>query len=98
MTLAVWLLLGALTASFVAGFLLWTENRFLRRKNKHMSAVFDRLTAVVPVLEAEVASLKDQVDHPPVTGTSDAELEPLVARLETLANPPTVPAPPPVTA
>jgi hypothetical protein len=97
MTLAVWLLLGALAASFVAGFLLWTENRFLRRKNKHMSAVLDRFTAVVPVLEAEVASLKEQVAHPPVTGTSDAELEPLVARLEALTSA-TIPAPPPVTA
>jgi hypothetical protein len=97
MTLAVWLLLSALAASFVAGFLLWTENRFLRRKNKHMSAVLDRFTAVVPVLETEVATLKSNLATAQASaGTPDSVLEPLVARLETLANPPTVPAPPPV--
>lgn len=97
MTLAVWLLLGALTASFVAGFLLWTENRFLRRKNKYMSAVLDRLSAVVPVLESEVATLKtDLAAAQASAGTPDSVLEPLVTRLEAL-TPATIPAPPPAT-
>lgn len=89
------LLSAALFFSLVGGFMLWTENKLLKGTNTHMSAMLDRLTAVVPQLEAEVASLKAQLSPPPQTGTSDAELEPWVARLEALANPATIPAPPP---
>lgn len=89
------LLSAALFFSLVGGFMLWIENKLLKGTNTHMSAMLDRLAAVVPQLEAEVAALKAQVANPPVTGTSDAELEPLVTRLEALANPATIPAPPP---
>lgn len=88
------LLSVALFFSLVGGFMLWIENKLLKGTNTHMSAMLDRLAAVVPKLEAEVALLKTQT-LPTVTGTSDAELEPWVARLEALANPATIPAPPP---
>ena len=100
MTLSAWLLLAALVVSFVAGFLQYTENRFLRRKNKQMSATRDRLAAVIPQLEADVTALEAKLTAAEANagGTSDAQLDPLVSRLEALhvsMNPATVPAPPP---
>ncbi len=104
MTLAVWWMLGALLASFLAGFILWTENRRISRKNsqleernKRMSTTLDRLQAVIPQLEADVTALEAKLAAAEAsTGTPDAVLDPLVSRLEALhtSMAPTVTPPP----